>query len=54
MSKCQKCSGELEYWDEGVCGETELWSCESCKRVVVVPITIQRHFDAADWSCIND
>ena len=24
-AECKKCSSELEYWDEGVCGETELW-----------------------------
>ena len=47
---CKDCGKELEWWDEGPCAESELWSCDSCKHVVVVPITIERHFDEVDWS----
>lgn len=52
--KCQDCNGELNYWDEGYCSETELWSCDSCNTVVTVPISIERHFDDVDWSCVDD
>ena len=48
---CKKCeTGTLCHLEDMVFGETELWECDDCKITVVVPVTIERHFDSVDWS----
>jgi hypothetical protein len=55
MSKCKKCNeGELEYCFDYSFGEAETWACDKCDVTVVVPVTIERHFDDVDWSCADD
>ena len=55
MSKCKKCNeGELEYCFDHSFGEAETWACDKCDVTVVVPVTIERHFDDVDWSCADD
>jgi len=55
MNKCKKCNeGELEYCFDHSFGETETWACDKCDVTVVVPVTIERHFDDVDWSCADD
>ena len=53
--ECKKCSeGLLVYIEEYFCGVAETWACDSCDASVVVPISIERHFDWIDWSCADD
>lgn len=48
---CKKCeTGTLCHLEDMIFGETELWECDDCKITVVVPVTIERHFDSVDWS----
>ena len=50
-SKCKKCNqNELEYCFNYSFGKWEKWICNKCDVSVIVPITIKRHFDDADWS----
>jgi hypothetical protein len=61
MSKCKKCNeSELEWccnysfvdgFPRPQKGEFEKWICNKCDVSVIVPVTIERHFDDADWSC---
>lgn len=59
MIKCKKCNeGELQYcFFHEQCqeidysfGEAETWACNKCDVTVIVPVTIERHFDDVDWS----
>jgi ribosomal protein L37AE/L43A len=55
MSSCKKCNeGTLEHIEDHCFGETEIWACDKCDVTVVVPVTIERHFDDVDWSCADD
>ena len=53
--ECKACNkGLLEHVEDYCVGEAEMWACDSCDTSVIVPVTIERHFDAVDWSCAND
>lgn len=53
-AKCKKCmKGELRFVEIFDVGISETWECEmdDCDAWVIVPITMERHFDCVDWSC---
>lgn len=55
MSSCKECNeGILEHIEDHCFGEAEIWACDKCDVKVVVPVTIERHFDDVDWSCAYD
>jgi hypothetical protein len=50
--ECKKCfTGHLRFLEIFDVGVSEKWECEmdDCDAVVIVPITIERHFDHVDW-----
>ena len=50
--ECKKCmNGELRFVEIFDVGESEKWECEmdDCDAWVIVPITVERHFDHVDW-----
>ena len=51
-AECKKCmNGELRFVEIFDVGESEKWKCEmdDCDAWVIVPITLERHFDSVDW-----
>ena len=51
-AECKKCmNGELRFVEIFDVGASEKWECEmdDCDACVIVPITIERHFDCVDW-----
>lgn len=53
--KCKACNeGKLEYCFDYSFGEAETWGCDKCDITVIVPISLERHFDYVDWSCADD